>query len=229
MRTCGVACRTRAIARRAFGPQKDGRGVSKWTSISAIRDAEQKVMFYIASYPTSASARRTRRASIISPSRRAHRPDQPLQPGKPLDQALLSAHRDDQRVAVMFIDMDRFKTINDTLGHHVGDLLLIEVARRLRDSVRESDIVARLGATSSSSCSPASRMRWMPRHSATRSCVRLASPTSSTARNCVHSQHRYRCLPERRRGRAALMKNADTAMYHAKERAGTMSNTSRRR
>jgi diguanylate cyclase (GGDEF)-like protein len=62
-----------------------------------------------------------------------------------LEQALLAARREHEQLAVMFIDMDRFKVINDTLGHHVGDRLLIEVAQRLRASVRESDIVARLG------------------------------------------------------------------------------------
>ena len=62
-----------------------------------------------------------------------------------LDQALASARRGGTRVALMFIDLDRFKLINDTLGHHVGDLLLIEVAARLSRSVRDSDVVARLG------------------------------------------------------------------------------------
>lgn len=51
----------------------------------------------------------------------------------------------DQRFAVLFIDLDRFKAVNDTYGHHTGDALLSEVAKRLRDPVRDSDIVARLG------------------------------------------------------------------------------------
>jgi diguanylate cyclase (GGDEF)-like protein len=64
-----------------------------------------------------------------------------------LEQALALARRDGHRrhVAVMFLDLDRFKNINDTLGHHIGDALLLEVSRRLRSSVRESDVVARLG------------------------------------------------------------------------------------
>ena len=49
------------------------------------------------------------------------------------------------RFALLFIDLDRFKLINDTLGHHIGDLFLIEVSRRLQQTVREHDLVARLG------------------------------------------------------------------------------------
>ncbi len=50
-----------------------------------------------------------------------------------------------QRFAVLFIDLDRFKMINDTLGHHTGDLFLIEIANRLRSCVRDNDVLARLG------------------------------------------------------------------------------------
>jgi diguanylate cyclase (GGDEF)-like protein len=61
------------------------------------------------------------------------------------EQAILQARRDRGRVAVMVIDLDRFKEVNDTLGHLAGDGLLQEIARRLRSSMRESDTVARLG------------------------------------------------------------------------------------
>ncbi|HLO77657.1 MAG TPA: diguanylate cyclase, partial [Magnetospirillum sp.] len=62
-----------------------------------------------------------------------------------LRSALLQAKRTDHRVGLMFLDLDKFKDINDTLGHHVGDLLLKAVAKRLRRCVRETDTVARLG------------------------------------------------------------------------------------
>ena len=55
------------------------------------------------------------------------------------------ARRASERLSVLYLDLDRFKPVNDTLGHSVGDLLLEEVARRLKQCVRESDTVARIG------------------------------------------------------------------------------------
>lgn len=62
-----------------------------------------------------------------------------------LQHALLMTRRAQRIGAVMFIDLDNFKTLNDTQGHHMGDLLLQQLARRLSDCVREIDTVARLG------------------------------------------------------------------------------------
>ena len=62
-----------------------------------------------------------------------------------LEQAIFKAGRKGTRVAVLFLDLDRFKNINDTLGHDVGDELLIEVARRFQAQCRQSDTVARIG------------------------------------------------------------------------------------
>ena len=62
-----------------------------------------------------------------------------------LDHLLRQHQRSHEHSAVLFIDLDNFKTLNDTRGHDAGDLLLIEAARRLRESVRDSDTVARLG------------------------------------------------------------------------------------
>jgi diguanylate cyclase (GGDEF)-like protein/PAS domain S-box-containing protein len=62
-----------------------------------------------------------------------------------LNEALLNADRDNTEVAVLLLDLDRFKMINDTMGHHAGDILLQRVAHRLTKCVRETDTVARLG------------------------------------------------------------------------------------
>ncbi len=62
-----------------------------------------------------------------------------------LDQAILLAHRNTQSFALMALDLDRFKEINDSLGHHAGDLVLQETAERLKSALRHSDTVARMG------------------------------------------------------------------------------------
>jgi diguanylate cyclase (GGDEF)-like protein/PAS domain S-box-containing protein len=200
--------------------KKTGEVYPKWASISAIRDADHNVMFYIASY-SDISERKANEARIDYLAH--HDPLTGLinryNLENRLDQALLSAHRDGLRVAVMFIDLDRFKTINDTLGHHVGDLLLIEVARRLRDGVRESDIVARLGGdefivvltriTEAMDAAPL----------ADKILRSLGQPYVFDGKE-LHSSPSIgiAVYPNDGEDGPALMKNADTAMYHAKER-----------
>ena len=62
-----------------------------------------------------------------------------------IEQSIAASQEDGTAFAVLMIDLDRFKDINDTLGHHYGDLLLVELARRLRSVLRHSDTIARLG------------------------------------------------------------------------------------
>src|ERR1019366_7138655 len=62
-----------------------------------------------------------------------------------LEQAMHTSKREDSRVALLFLDLNKFKELNDAHGHDVGDQLLIEVAHRLRRVVRDRDSVARLG------------------------------------------------------------------------------------
>jgi len=199
--------------------KKSGEVYPKWASISAILDANQAVTFYIASY-SDISERKANEARIDYLAH--HDPLTGLinryNLENRLDQALLSAHRDNLGVAVMFIDMDRFKTINDSLGHHVGDQLLIEVGRRLQDCVRESDIVARLGGdefivvlTRIADDMDAASLADKILHSLGKTYVfdgkqMHTSPSIGIA-----------VYPRDGKDGATLMKNADAAMYHVKD------------
>ncbi len=126
--------------------RKDGGVYPKWLSISVIRNDEGDIRYHIAHF-TDISAERASEAKIhymahhdmlTGLNNRFSLKDR-------LEHALAVARRQAGRVALLFIDLDRFKLINDTLGHHVGDELLIHVSQRLRQCVRESDLVARLG------------------------------------------------------------------------------------
>jgi len=199
--------------------KKTGEVYPKWASISAIRDADQAVIFYIASY-SDISVRKAHEARIDYLAH--HDPLTGLinryNLENRLDQVLLSAHRDDLRVAVMFIDMDRFKTINDSLGHHTGDQLLIEVGRRLQHSVRDSDIVARLGGdefivvlTHITDEMDAAPLADKILHS-------LGQPYAFDGKE-MHTSPSIGIAVYPRDGEdgSTLMKNADIAMYHVKD------------
>ncbi|HZV55865.1 MAG TPA: diguanylate cyclase [Rhodocyclaceae bacterium] len=126
--------------------RKDGSCYPKALTISTLRDGRGKVTHYIGSF-TDISERKAAEQNI---HHLAHHDSLTGLPNRfslqqRLEQAIVGARRDGRQLAVMFIDLDRFKIINDTLGHPVGDGLLVEVARRLLQSVRESDIVARMG------------------------------------------------------------------------------------
>ena len=93
-----------------------------------------------------------------------------------LHHAIEAARRDARQFALLFIDLDRFKVINDSLGHEAGDILLVEIAGRLRQALRSSNVVARLGGDESLSFSRTPRSAMLPSTSPATCCPSLASP-----------------------------------------------------
>ena len=198
--------------------RKDGAVYPKWMSISVIRDDDGGVRYYVAHFTDISSER-------AAEERLHHIAHHDVLTGLfnrfslkgHLDQALASARRDASKVAVLFIDLDRFKVINDTMGHHIGDLLLIEVAHRLEESVRDSDVVARLGgdefvimltgiAHSSAAALVAEKLVFsIGRSYLIEGFDLYTSPSIGIA-----------IFPTDGPDGETLMKNADAAMYHAK-------------
>ncbi|HMX15874.1 MAG TPA: EAL domain-containing protein [Rhodocyclaceae bacterium] len=125
---------------------KDGNESPRWAAISSIRDDEGELTHYIASFTdiTEHKAAADRIEYLAHHDALTGLCNRFCLEGR-LAQSLLEAKREQRTLAVMFIDLDRFKVINDALGHHVGDLLLVQVAERLQSCMRESDIVSRLG------------------------------------------------------------------------------------
>ena len=135
-----------------------------------------------------------------------------------LNAARENARRHARALAVMFVDLDRFKLINDTLGHEVGDQVLCEVARRLRETLRASDVVARLGGDEFVVMIPELRDPGQAETAARKVLAALVKPMLVAGRELtVSGSIGISVYPQDGQDEQALMKNADAAMYRAKE------------
>ncbi|HYL19996.1 MAG TPA: EAL domain-containing protein [Burkholderiales bacterium] len=136
-----------------------------------------------------------------------------------LEQGIVAARRSGQSLALLFIDLDRFKNINDSLGHQVGDLLLKEVASRMQVCIRKGDTLSRLGGDEFvvtleglMQAEDASQVAGKIIKALSRP-FEIAGHTLNTSCSIGISIFPLDADDDR-----ALMKNADTAMYHAKDK-----------
>jgi diguanylate cyclase (GGDEF)-like protein/PAS domain S-box-containing protein len=136
-----------------------------------------------------------------------------------LEQGLIGARRSGDSLAVLFIDLDRFKTINDSLGHHIGDLLLKEVAQRMAACIRRGDTLARLGGDEFVIALEHLRRAEDAAQVASKIVRSLSRPVEvgghTLNTSCSIGISIY---PIDADDAVTLMKNADTAMYFAKEK-----------
>lgn len=138
-----------------------------------------------------------------------------------LQQALASAERQKSFLAVLFIDLDRFKYVNDSLGHMAGDLLLCEVAQRLGRNLRSEDTISRLGGDEFVIIIPNFDNTQEPLLVTTmvakKVMVELSRPFNINDREIYSTASiGIACYPNDGKTANELLKNADSAMYHAK-------------
>jgi len=135
-----------------------------------------------------------------------------------LTQALALSYRNRQQTAVMFIDLDRFKTINDSLGHTVGDALLKEVAQRLAKALRTGDTICRIGGDEFVVVLPEVKRSSDVAQVAQKVIEQLSAPVTVEERELVVTPSiGITVFPDDGRDAETLIRNADAAMYHAKE------------
>src|ERR1043166_274237 len=135
-----------------------------------------------------------------------------------LSQALAQAHRHEWAVGVMFIDLDRFKIVNDTLGHGVGDLLLQQVAKRLSGCIRAEDTVARLGGDEFAVMLPDLADAQDAAAVARKILGALAAPFQLDGHEVfVTASIGIASYPRDSHDADTLIKHADAAMYRAKD------------
>ena len=125
---------------------KEGRILPVWLSITAVRNAEEKITHYIGIYSNTSDPREAERKimELAYYDPLTNLPNRRLLLDR-LNQARIAAIRNKVFGAILLVDIDRFKSINDTRGHDMGDQVLMAVAQSLRSNLREMDTAARLG------------------------------------------------------------------------------------
>lgn len=198
--------------------RKNGEAYPKWLSISLVRDEQGNIRNHIGSFIDISELKATqeRIRHLAHHDTLTNLPNR-FSLHEKLEQAVAFCRRNRIQLALMLIDLDRFKTINDTLGHHAGDELLIEVARRLLASVRESDIVARLGGDEFVVALPGIGSPDDAAHLADKITREISQPYQICGQEQRTTPSIGICLfPDDGGEIGDLLKNADVAMYHAK-------------
>ncbi len=198
--------------------RKDGEEYLCWLNISTIEDAEGGVLNYVATFNDITLIREShqRMEFLATHDELTGLPNRSLYVDR-LRHALARLERSERLLAVLFIDLDNFKTVNDTLGHHCGDQLLIEAAERLKSCIRVADTVARLGGDEFTFL-----LEDIEKHEASLAASRVLEAFSKPFRIAerdvfVGCSIGIAVYPDDGPDLNTLLRNADTAMYRAKE------------
>jgi diguanylate cyclase (GGDEF)-like protein/PAS domain S-box-containing protein len=199
--------------------RKDGTHYPKWLSITALRTGpDQQITHFVAAFNdltvSKLAEERIRALAYHDPL--TGLPNRLLLHDR-LRCALANARRGRGTLAVLFLDLDHFKFVNDSLGHAVGDRLLVEIARRLKHCVREVDTVARVGGDEFVIVLEHLHQRADAVAIVDKIHAAFAPPIDIDGRELHASASLGIALhPEDGEDAETLMRNADTAMYQAK-------------
>ena len=199
--------------------KKSGETYPEWLSITAVKDSNEKVLEYVL-IASDMSERKYAEDRILHQAnydQLTNLPNRNLFLDR-LQQSIQRVERDGSMLALLFIDLDRFKNINDTLGHSAGDKLLVQVAKVMTQTVRDSDTIARFGGDEfaiilSPIYGPKNASRV-----ASSLLELLTKPIDLDGYDAtIGASIGISMYPADGTVEEELMKNADTAMYRAKE------------
>ncbi len=204
--------------------RKDGTHYPKWLAIHALRTADSNAIEHFLAIFSDISDRKQAEDRIQHMAHHDPLTDLPnrLLLSDRLNSALARSRREETCLALLFLDLDDFKQVNDSLGHAVGDQLLIEIAERLRDVARASDTVSRLGGDEFVMVMEGFRHPLDAEGLARKIVDILDCPVEVEVGSNVHWLHVTASVgvalaPADGDDAETLMRHADIAMYHAKE------------
>lgn len=200
--------------------RKSGESYVKWLSIKVVRDEDGHLTHHVGVFSdiSERKAAEERMQHLAHYDVLTDLPNRALFSDR-LQQEIALAKRNKTRMALMFLDLDKFKPVNDTLGHAVGDLMLKEVAKRLLSCVRGSDTVARMGGDEFVVLLPIIEAEQDAMLVADKILHALAQPFELAGQSAhISASIGLVVYPEHGSDERALTKNADIAMYHAKGR-----------
>ncbi|KIQ59434.1 bifunctional diguanylate cyclase/phosphodiesterase [Pseudomonas fluorescens] len=198
--------------------RKNGELYPSWLTISAVRNREQQITHFVAVFADISSLKHAQARLDYQ----AHHDPLTGLPNRTLFEsrlltALTSQQEQGGQGAVLFLDLDRFKHINDSLGHPVGDLLLKGIAVRLREQLRDIDTVARLGGDEFIILLPGLQQPSDAEHIAQKLLNCFTAPFQAGEHEFFISASIGTSLyPQDGCDVATLVKNADAAMYRSK-------------
>jgi diguanylate cyclase (GGDEF)-like protein/PAS domain S-box-containing protein len=196
----------------------DGEEFPAWMSISAVHDNQGHVLEYIAMFSDITLRKRAEEEIRYRAlyDNLTGLPNRSLL-DEHLDQAMREARRLGNKLAVMFIDLDHFKSVNDTLGHAMGDLLLRQVANRLADSLRDTDTLSRQGGDEFVLVLQGLHQAGDAARVAGKMIDSLTRPFDLEGHQAhIGASIGITLFPDDATDRSALFRNADLAMYRAK-------------
>ncbi len=211
--------RTGSWGGEIWNRRKNGEVYPARLTITSVTDDQGQLTNYIGTFQDISDAKRSEEELY----RLAHSDSLTGLPNRTLfrvrmEQSLQRAKREHRMLALLFIDLDLFKNVNDSLGHSVGDDLLVDVAKAIQAEVREADTLARLGGDEFVILMDAIDNPSTVAHLAQRLCNKIANPFQVAERELrVTASIGVSLFPTDGTNMDSLLSNADMAMYRAKD------------
>lgn len=199
--------------------RRSGEIFSEWLGISSVRDAQERITYFVGIFSdiSELKAAEAKIAFLAHHDPLTGLPNRLLLKDR-MEQAMVHGERAGNKVALLFVDLDRFKAVNDSFGHPVGDALLRDAAQRLLGCVRDSDTISRHGGDEFLVVLTDLQSSEMPAQIAGKIMAALGEPFHIEAHEAtISASVGIAVYPEDGAGFDELLKKADTAMYHAKE------------